>query len=141
MITLRRGAFVSLAATLGMTAALGACAPMAARVPEPSALQTPDRMIRFSNDAGDYVHVYLIGDRRQWLLGRVEQGAVATLRVPDDALTRSTSFMQLAVIAGDRVTLQAARSPRARLTLAQPAHTIASQQWRFAQGELIGLGR
>jgi hypothetical protein len=39
------------------------------------------------------------------------------------------------------VTLQAARHPRAKLTIAQPAAAILSQRWKFAQGELTSLGR
>jgi hypothetical protein len=139
MTTLPRGALVS--AAFALSAALGACAPTTARLEPSPSVEIPVRTIRFANDAGDYVHVYLIGERRQWLLGRVEQGAVATLRLPDDAVTKGADFMQLAVLTGERVTLQAARAPRARLTMAQPAHTIASQQWRFAQGELTGLLR
>ena len=34
--------------------------------------------IRFDNDAREHVHVYLIGEKREWLLGRVEPGAMAT---------------------------------------------------------------
>ena len=139
MTTLRRGALVSLA--LALATSLGACASGAARPAQAPSVEIPVRTIRFANDAGDYVHVYLIGERRQWLLGRVEQGAVATLKLPDDAVTQGTSFMQLAVLTGERVTLQAARAPGARLTMVQPAHMIASQQWRFAQGEITGLGR
>ena len=125
---------------LVLAAALGACAPATPRL-EPSRVEIPVRTIRFVNGAGDFVHVYLISERRQWLLGRVEQGAEATLRLPDDVVTRGTELMQLAVLTGERVTLQAARAPGARITMAQPAHGIASLTWRFAQGELTGLGR
>ncbi|MDQ3997096.1 MAG: hypothetical protein M3303_08755, partial [Gemmatimonadota bacterium] len=48
-------------------------------------------------------------------------------------------LVRLAVIMGGRLTLQAARDPRAQLTIAQPASAILSQQWRFAQGQLTPL--
>src|SRR5262252_6610877 len=69
---------------------LGACA----RAPSRPAVEAPapenavewfPLSIRFDNDVRDYVHVYLIGDGRQWLLGRVEPGAVAILKIPDAA--------------------------------------------------------
>jgi hypothetical protein len=94
---------------------------------------------RFDNGGREHVHVYLIGEKREWLLGRVEAGAIATLRIPEESLVENASFVRLAVIAGEGVTLQAARNPRARLTLAQPASTILSQHWMFSQGNLTSL--
>jgi hypothetical protein len=143
MTTSRTRALVSLAATMTLTMALGACAGAAPRqAPEGWALrERPSGTIRFDNDGRDYVHVYLVGERRQWLLGRVEPGAIARLRIPAAALARDSGPMRLAVIAGGRVTLQAARDARVRLTIAQPASHILSQQWRFAQGQLTSLGR
>ena len=95
--------------------------------------------IRFDNDVRDYVHVYLIGDGRQWLLGRVEPGAVATLKIPDAAVGAKLRFVQLAVIMGGRLTPDAAHDRRAELTTLQPAAAILSQQWRFSQGEITSL--
>ena len=139
MTTLRTLALVSLAASMTLT--LGACAGAASRATLGTAAQveTTTRTIQFANDARDYVHVYLIGDKRQWLLGRVEQGAVATLRIPDEALASGTGFMQLAVLTGERVTTQAVRAPHVKLTMAQPVTAVFSQRWRFAQGEVTGV--
>ena len=67
-------------------------------------------------------------------------GARATLRIPDASLDGSPGFVQLAVLTGERLTLQAARSPRATLTIAQPASALLSQRWMFAQGQLMSLG-
>jgi hypothetical protein len=124
-----------------LTAALGACAGAPARqTPKGWALaEAGPRAIRFDNDGRDYVHVYLVGERREWLLGRVEPGAIATLRIPAAALAEHSGLVQLAVIAGGRVTLRAARDPRAQLTVAQPASDIMSQQWKFVQGQLTSL--
>ena len=152
MTTTRTRAVVSLAVTatafrmtaITMTAlALGACA----RTPTP-AVEAPAPVegvewfplsIRFDNDAREYVHVYLIGDGRQWLLGRVEPGAVGTLKIPDAAFGGKLRFVQLAVIQGGRLTPDAAHDKRAELTILQPATSILSQQWRFTQGEIRSL--
>jgi hypothetical protein len=125
-----------------LTVALGACAgaPQRAALEAPPPAEARPLAIRFDNDAREYVHVYLIGERREWLLGRVEPGAVAMLRIPDASVADNSGLVRLAVITGGRVTLWAARDMRAQLTVAQPASDILSQEWRFAQGQLTSLG-
>ena len=137
MPTLRRRALVSLAATL----ALGACFQAASTGGRPPSPDDGRLALRFDNGGREYVHVYLIGEKREWLLGRVEPGAVATLRIPEESLVENAKFVRLAVIAGERVTHEAARNPRATFTLAQPASAILSQQWLFSQGGLTSLRR
>jgi hypothetical protein len=126
---------------MALTIAFAACV----RGPSRPALDGPVAMdghpiaIRFDNVAPEHVHVYLIATQRQWLLGRVPPGARATLRVPKAALARSEGFVQLAVIRGERITLQAARHPHAMFTIAQPASAILSQRWMFVHGQLTSL--
>jgi hypothetical protein len=138
-----RRLFVSIAATMTIMLALGACV----RAPSRSVLDVPSPMepdpvdIRFDNYAREHVHVYLIGAKREWVLGRVEPGAVATLRIPGEALGEGSTFVRLAVITGERVTFQAASNPRVTVTVAQPASTILTQRWKFAEGQLTSLGR
>ena len=153
MTTPRTRAVVSLAVTatafrmtaITMTAlTLGACAgaPSHAAVEAPAPVEGAEWFplsIRFDNDAREYVHVYLIGDGRQWLLGRVEPGAVGTLKIPAEAFGGKLRFVQLAVIQGGRLTPDAAHDKRAELTILQPATSILSQQWRFTQGEIRPL--
>lgn len=109
--------------TLGGTAAVGAH-PLA---------------ISFVNDARERVDVYLIGERREWLLGRVEPGARTTLRIPEESLHEGRGLLQLAVLTGARLTVQAARDPRARFAIAQSAAAILTQEWRFSQGQLTSM--
>ena len=137
MSTPRARSLVSRTATLVLTLALGACAgaPRAA-VAGPSPTQDRSTAVRFDNGGRERVHVYLIGQKREWLLGRVEPGAIAMLRLPDASLADDPGFVQLAVVTGNHVTQQAARDPRARLSIAQPTSAILSQGWRFAMGEL-----
>jgi len=97
--------------------------------------------IRFDNLGRERVDVYLIGAKREWILGRVEPGATASLRIPEEALAKGLTHVRLAVLQGERLTFQAARNPRARLTIAQPASAILSQRWSFSQGALTSLGR
>ncbi len=142
MTTLRIRALVSLVATLVLTLALGSCASSAARstVEAPAPALAPTSL-RFDNSGREYVRVYLVGQRREWLLGRVEPGAAATLRLPDGSMQEGAGLVQLVVLSGGPVTLQAARDPRARLTITQPATALLSQRWSFAQGEIMSRRR
>ena len=139
MTTSRRRAFVSIAVT--MTIALGACIGASPR-PAPNTPISIDALpltIRFDNTARERVDVYLIGAKREWVLGRVEPGAIASLRIPEEVLAKGSMYVRLAVLAGEPLTFEAARNPRARLSIAQPAAAILSQEWRFSQGELTPL--
>jgi hypothetical protein len=135
MTTPRIRSLVSLAAALTVTLTLGGCASAPSRLAWDGS--TPSAgvplAVRFDNDARDYVHVYLVGEQRQWLLGRVAPGARAMLRVPDAALTEDAGSMRLAVLAGERVSLQAAAEARATITISQPVAMFLTQRWTFSQ--------
>ena len=133
MTTPRTRAIVSLVVTM-TTLVLGGCAhatPSSTPTERPSSLT-----IRFDNNATEFVRVYLITDQREWPLGRVEAGAVASLRIPEQSLGGTSRFYRLAVIAGGPTTLRAARDPRTTYAMAQAVSGLVSQQWRFAQGQV-----
>ena len=141
MTTLCRRAFVSIAATITMTLPLGACVSASSRPVQdrPESTLADLLTIRFENVSRERVDVYLIGTKREWMLGRVAPGAVATLRLPDEAFAPGAMRVQLAVLAGERKTLAAARDPGAVFTITQPASALLSQRWTFSQGSLISL--
>ncbi len=137
---------VSLAAAAAATLAVGACAgspsrtgPSRAAWDESAAVRAHPPTVRFDNAANAPVHVYLVTPQREWLLGRVEAGALTTLRIPPAALAGAPGFVRLAVLEGARMTAQAARDPRAAFTIAQPASAFAIQRWTFAHGQLTPL--
>jgi hypothetical protein len=140
MPTLSRRTLVSVIATATISLTVAACVQAAAHGGRPPMDDVP-LAIRFDNDAREHVHVYLIGEKRQWLLGRVEAGAIAMLRIPEESLAGDPTLARLVVIAGEGDPLQAPRLPRATPTLAQPELAILSQQWRFSQGSLTSLSR
>lgn len=140
MTTLRLRALVSAGAIFA--GALAGCA----HAPVPAAIDVGDHAgesaastIRFDNQGREHVHVYLVGEKREWLLGRVEPGATAMLRIPDAALADTDEFVQVAVLAGGRMTLDAAHDSRAKLSISQPASRLMSQRWRYVQGQLTPL--
>ena len=134
MSTPRTRSLVALAAALTFTASLGGCVSAPSRHAQDglAPAEAAPAIVRFDNGAREYVHVYLIGEQREWLLGRVEPGARATLRIPDEALAGNTGSMRLAVLSGQRVTMRAASEARA-ITMVQPATAILSQKWTFSQ--------
>lgn len=135
MTTSPQRAFVSIVATIAITLALSACARAH---PEPDLIspEAGSLSIRFDNLGLERVDVYLIGAKHEWLLGRVEPGAIANLRIPEKAFTDGSKFVRVAVLTNEPVTYEAARNPRARLSIALPATQISSQRWSFSQGEL-----
>ena len=141
MITICRRGFVSIAATITMTFALVACVSAPSRPVENRRASTLADLltIRFDNVTRETVDVYLIGTKREWMLGRVAPGAVESLRLPDEAFAGGSMMVRLAVIAGGQKTFAAGRDPRAVFTIVQPASTILSQRWTFSQGSLISL--
>ena len=143
MTTPRTRVVVSLATTLSLTLAFGACVRNQPH-PSPNGPATIERTppaMRFDNTAREHVHVYLVSDERQWLLGRVEPGAWAMLRIPEEALGMSPRNVQLAVIVGGRIATQVARDPRATFTIAQPAAAILSLRWTITHGQLQATTR
>ena len=94
--------------------------------------------VRFDNTGREYVHVYLVGARREWLLGRVEPGARTTLRLPDEALADDAGSLQLAVVVGERIVIGAARASRMAITIAQPGTALLEQRWTYSQTPATG---
>ena len=126
-----------------MTLVLGACAstPTHPVLDGQLTTRTLPLNIRFDNLERESVDVYLIGPKREWRLGRVAPGAIATLRLPDDAFAEDAMMVRLAVLAGAPLTFAAARNPRSVLTVAQPASTMLSQEWTFSRGALTSVWR
>lgn len=50
-------------------------------------------------------------------LGRVGTAAIAALQIPEESLAGNATFVRIAVIAGERMTLQGARHRAQRVTL------------------------
>lgn len=127
-----------LAALLGATLVLGACARGLSPVTFSGAAVTPagPLIIAFQNEAETYADVYLIGEKREWWLGRVAPGARTTLRIRGEALAAEEGFVKLAVLAGAPASLQAARDRRTTFSLAQPASQLLAQRWTFRKTAL-----
>ncbi len=130
--------------SLGASLSLGGCARLSSPATSAMADAPIPAEIRFDNDAEVQVDVYLVSERGEWRLGRVAPGARAMLRIPNAATGANTGFLRLATLADARPTVQAARDPRAVLTIAEPLTELVSQEWLFsmrqpASPQLLGL--
>ena len=157
MTTRRAISVVSATARLGFAAVLAACLGASACAggprsvaPSPSVEPTDcgvsiadcdpsQARIELDNEATVHVDVYIATERDQWRLGRVAPGARALLRVPQSAIEASMQPVRLTVIPGSRASAQAARDPRAVLTIAQPLSELVSQRWTYRQSAAVAL--
>ena len=102
------------------------------------AFTAPARLptIPFENEAQDYVDVYLVGEQREWMLGRVLPCARTRLQIPEGALSTDAGWLRLAVLAGTTRTVRAAHDPRATLTISLPDQV--AQSWPLGDDQVIG---
>lgn len=94
--------------------------------------------IHFDNEGEQAVDVYLVGERREWRLGRVVPGGIATLDIPAAAIGEVVGFVRLAVIEGGPPSARAARDPRARFSIAQPISELPRQRFAFSERQAGG---
>ena len=100
--------------------------------------------IGFENEAETYVDVYLVGERREWRLGRVAPGARTSFGIPAKELAETPGFVQLAVLEESHYSVQVVRDPRATLTIAQPVSDLVAQRWTYwprplSRPQLMGM--
>lgn len=122
--------------------ALGGCARAASpRTWDGPAVTADGRFtIRFENEAQTYVDVYYIDEVREWWLGRVAPGALTSLSIPGAAISSTTGYVRLGILAGAQRTLHALRDPRTTLTIAQPIGALTAQEWSYRQTPLASPG-
>jgi hypothetical protein len=146
MLTARTRAIVSaltLATVASSALALAGCARGPSPVTWDDASVTEDGrlVIRFENESETHVDVYLVGEQRQWWLGRVAPGARVTLRVPEPARASAESgYARLAALAGAAVSGRVATDPHATFTIAQPVSSLLVQRWTFRQDQVSAPG-
>ena len=129
---------VTIALALSATLAVGACSRAGSPSTWDGTAAAPDGRVTidFENEAQTYVDVYLVGELREWRLGRVAPGVHTRLRVPERELAATTGFIRLAVLANTLPATRLARDPRATLTIAQPVTQLLEQRWVFRQTPL-----
>ena len=140
MTTIRVRSLVSVAAALTITLGAAGCATGPARLAAgtPAPANAPSPAVQFENTTRDYVRVYLVGQLREWPLGRVAPGATVTLRLPEEALAADEGQMRLAVLTGDPMARRIGDETRAITAIARPTAEIVGQRWTFTQRPTYG---
>jgi hypothetical protein len=97
--------------------------------------------IIFQNRGPDRIQVYLIGQRQDWLLGRLDPMETARLRLPAASWGESRESVMLAVLPGWTKSLAPRSDRRATLSIAEIASNLPGAHWSFANGQLQGPRR
>lgn len=119
---------------------LAGCATHSGRSEAPGGAVAAARpAIRATNEGSDWLDFYLIGETREWYLGRVAAGGKTWLSLPADFPGDRPGTLRLAVIAGAPRGLRAERDPRAVVTVQHSLGALLGQHWTFAHRQLTGL--
>lgn len=98
----------------------------------------PSATITFHNQGRDRVQVYLVGEKEDWLIGRLEPLQTARLALPRFGFESSPQAVAIAVVPGWSRTLQPRREPRATLSIDEVNDDLPGQEWIFVNGQLDG---
>lgn len=98
---------------------------------------TPTVTITFRNQSRDRIQVYLVGEKEDWLLGRLEALETAHLSLPAASIAAAQSVV-IAVIPDWSRSLQPRRDRRAVLSIKERTYNLAGEEWIFVDGQLQG---
>lgn len=121
--------------TLAACLVIASCASPGAKSagrPEPSAT------ITFHNQARDRIQIYLVGEKEDWLIGRLEPLQTAHLALPQFGIASAPLGVALVVIPGWSGNAQPRRDPRAAVSIDQVSDNLPGEEWIFLNGQLQG---
>lgn len=98
----------------------------------------PSGTITFRNQGRDRVQVYLVGEKQDWLIGRLEPLQTARLALPQFGFASAPQTVALAVVPGWSRSLQPRRDPRAAVSIDEISDNLAGEEWIFVNGILQG---
>src|SRR5512138_905300 len=121
--------------TLAACLVIASCASPGAKSagrPEPSAT------ITFHNQGRDRIQIYLVGEKEDWLIGRLEPLQTAHLALPQFGIASAPLGVALVVIPGWSGNAQPRRDPRAAVSIDQVSDNLPGEEWIFLNGQLQG---
>ena len=101
----------------------------------------PSATITFHNQGRDRVQVYLVGEKEDWLIGRLEPLETARLPLPQFGFASAPQAVALAVVPGWTRNLQPRRDPHATVSIDEISDNLAGEEWIFVNGLLQGPWR
>jgi hypothetical protein len=97
--------------------------------------------ITFRNQSAIPIQVYLVGETREWLLGRLEPLQTGQLLLPAWTGETTPASVALVVISGWSRTLDANHHPGRVRSLNEPTERLNGGIWIFVNGQLLGPSR
>lgn len=94
--------------------------------------------ITFRNQDRDRVQVYLVGEKQDWLIGRLESMETAHLPLPELGLAATTQPVALVVVPGWARNLRPRQDPHATVSINEISDNLPGEEWIFAAGQLQG---
>ena len=107
----------------------------------PAAAPISAGTITFHNHGRDRIQVYLIGEKEDWLLGRLEPMETAHLRLPESISEEGREAVVLAVVPGWARNLAPRNDRRATLSITEISNNLRGEEWVFVNGQLLGPRR
>lgn len=124
-------------ATLLAGCLLVACTRMTVQLPQ-SDLEPTAATLTFRNESRERIYVYIIEEKEERLLGRLEQLETLRLRLPERSSGGAAAMVRIAVVVGAASRMQASRDGRAVLSIQLPMQSLAGQNMAFVGGQLAG---
>lgn len=98
----------------------------------------PTATITVHNQGRDRVQVYLVGEKDEWLIGRLEPLQTAHFPLPRFGFASAPQAVAVAVVPGWSQNLQPRRDPHAAFSIDQVSDNLAGEEWVFVNGQLEG---
>ena len=98
----------------------------------------PSATITFRNEGRDRIQVYLVGEKQDWLIGRLEPLQTARLPLPEFGFASASQTVTLTVVPGWSGNAQPRRDPRAAVSIDQVSDNLPGEEWIFLNGQLQG---
>lgn len=121
----------ALAACLVLASCASPGAKSAGR-PEPSAT------ITFHNQGHDRIQVYLVAEKQEWLIGRLEPLQTAHLALPQFGFASAPLGVALVVLPGWSGGQRPRLDPRAAVSNDEVSDNLPGEEWIFVNGQLRG---
>ena len=106
--------------------------------PKATGRAAPGATITFHNQGRDRIQVYLVGEKHDWLIGRVEPRQTAHLALPQFGIASTPQAVALAVVPGWSGNLQPRLDPRTTFSIDEVNENLAGEEWVFVDGRLNG---
>jgi hypothetical protein len=121
--------------TLAVCLLIASCALPGAKSP---ARPNPSATITFHNQGRDRIQVYLVGEKENWLIGRLEPLQTANLAIPQFGFASAPQAVALAVVPGWSRSQQPRLDGRATVSIDEVSDRLPGEEWIYVNGQLRG---